>query len=238
MNSTTRSYLICGTPRSGTFLLAGLLASTGIAGRPEEYFWREDEPRWRERWGVTSDADYVAHAIAQGTTPNGVFGAKVMWGYFGDVLAKLRRLRDEPSDLRLLEAFFPNLRFLWLRREDAVAQAVSWSKAMRTGVWYAEQHGAPAGDPSFDFDEIAALAAEAETHGDAWRRWFDRHGVEPFAVTYEELEAAKVAVTRRALAFLGLPGDGVPIEERTARQRDALNAEWVRRFRETARRRG
>jgi LPS sulfotransferase NodH len=37
---TESSYLVCGTPRSGTSLLCRLLAATGVAGRPEEYFWR------------------------------------------------------------------------------------------------------------------------------------------------------------------------------------------------------
>ncbi|MBA2364790.1 MAG: hypothetical protein H0V86_14810, partial [Chloroflexia bacterium] len=37
------SYLICGTPRSGSFLLCEALKNTGLAGMPEEYFWRGDE---------------------------------------------------------------------------------------------------------------------------------------------------------------------------------------------------
>jgi LPS sulfotransferase NodH len=47
-----RSYLICASPRSGSGLLAGVLRSSGVAGSPEEYFWRGDMPAWRERWGV------------------------------------------------------------------------------------------------------------------------------------------------------------------------------------------
>ncbi|MGZ5376146.1 MAG: Stf0 family sulfotransferase, partial [Solirubrobacterales bacterium] len=33
-----RSYLVCATPRSGSTLLCEALKSTGVAGRPEEYF--------------------------------------------------------------------------------------------------------------------------------------------------------------------------------------------------------
>src|SRR5262245_34453591 len=36
--SPTTSYLICTTPRSGSTFLSQALASTGVAGRPEEYF--------------------------------------------------------------------------------------------------------------------------------------------------------------------------------------------------------
>src|SRR5438309_9224996 len=36
--STTRSYLVCATPRSGSTLLCETLEATGVAGRPREYF--------------------------------------------------------------------------------------------------------------------------------------------------------------------------------------------------------
>jgi LPS sulfotransferase NodH len=36
--SPTTSYLVCTTPRSGSTFLSEALASTGVAGRPEEYF--------------------------------------------------------------------------------------------------------------------------------------------------------------------------------------------------------
>jgi LPS sulfotransferase NodH len=45
------SYLVCATPRSGSFLLCEALKNTALAGQPEEYFWRDDEPAWKERWG-------------------------------------------------------------------------------------------------------------------------------------------------------------------------------------------
>src|SRR6201991_2549603 len=38
MTQPNRSYLVCATPRSGSTLLCEALKSTGVAGRPEEYF--------------------------------------------------------------------------------------------------------------------------------------------------------------------------------------------------------
>src|SRR5579871_6914730 len=110
-------YLICGTPRSGSFLLCEALKSSGLAGKPEEYFWRDDEPFWRERWGVSGYAGYLAAALQEGSTPNGVFGAKIMWAYFtGDIAPKLRSIpayRDLPL-CALLPAAFPNLRYIYI----------------------------------------------------------------------------------------------------------------------------
>jgi len=105
---TQSSYLICASPRSGSGLLAGVLRSSGIAGRPEEYFWRGDMPHWREVWGVRTDADYFRAALDAGSTPNGVFGARVMWAYLDDVIELASRASGAPS--RAIQAAFPHLR--------------------------------------------------------------------------------------------------------------------------------
>jgi trehalose 2-sulfotransferase len=231
-------YLVCGTPRSGTSLLCGLLAGTGVAGRPEEYFWRGDEPAWSERWGVSGFADYLRATVAQGSTPNGVFGAKVMWGYLPDLLGKLAALPGGRGldDRVLLERAFPGLRCLWIWREDVVAQAVSWSKAIQTNVWSAADDRAPAATPPrFDFQQIHHLVREAVAGRAGWERWFRRHAIEPLPIRYEDLVADKAGTTRRALAFLEVPTPAdLRIEVSTARQADALNHEWASRYRSLA----
>ena len=233
MRSASESYLICGVPRSGTTLLCQLLASTGVAGRPDEYFWH-GEPLGRNDARISDYERYVAHVIDAGTTPNGVFGAKVMWGYLDDVLARLRSLpgRERLADRSLLESVFPRLQFIWMRREDVVAQAVSWARAIQTNRWHYGDDRDPHGEPVFDFDQIHALAGEAERHTTAWERWFAANGVEPLAITYEALVAEKAAVARRALDFLGLtvPEDAVTGAP-TPKQADSLNEDWIRRYR-------
>ena len=239
----TTSYLVCGTPRSGTSLLCGLLAGTGLAGHPEEYFWRGDEPFWSERWGVSGFDEYLRAAIAHGSTPNGVFGTKVMWDYLPDLTGKLAALPGGHGldDRSLLERAFPGLRCLWIWREDVVAQAVSWSKAIQTNVWSAADQRAPATvPPRFDFDQIHELVREAKAGRAGWERWFEAHGIQPLPMRYEDLVADKAGTTRRALAFLGIevPAD-LRIQESTAKQADALNQEWAARYSSllTARRR-
>jgi LPS sulfotransferase NodH len=232
----TTSYLVCGTPRSGTTLLCGLLASTGLAGRPEEYFWRDDERRWSERWRVSTFPEYLRAAVRRGSTPNGVFGAKVMYGYLPDLLGKLAELPDGQGldDRALLERQFPNLRCLWIWRQDMVAQAVSWAKALQTNVWAAGD-GQPTTTPRFDFAQIDGLVRAAEEGRAGWRRWFEANGLEPMGIPYEDLVADMTGATRRALEFLGIdaPAD-LPIRTRSARQSDALNHEWAARYRALA----
>jgi trehalose 2-sulfotransferase len=200
------TYFVCGSPRAGTSLLAGLLKSTGVAGRPEEYFWRDDMPSWSARWNVSTFGQYVAAALREGTTPNGVFGAKLMWGYMDDFLGRLRDLAgaSETSDRALVERFFGGSAFIWIWRGDVVAQAVSWAKAIQTGVWYDQLGDRPVGPAEFDFHQIESLAHQAAAHNRAWRRWFAANKVEPLGVQYEELVSDKVGVARRVLTFLGV----------------------------------
>jgi LPS sulfotransferase NodH len=81
------SFLICATPRTGSSLLCGLLASTEVAGRPESYFRQPDEPAWASQWGIAradgtfAYADYVERALAAGRTRNGVFASAGIEAY-------------------------------------------------------------------------------------------------------------------------------------------------------------
>jgi LPS sulfotransferase NodH len=129
MLEPTSSVLVCGTPRCGSSFFCDLLTSTAVAGRPLEYFWCENVHRDREAWGVASDREYLARTLELGTTPNGVFGVKIMWNYFlGDFLLWLRRCLPELAsleDLTLIETVFPQPRFISITRGDVVGQAVS-----------------------------------------------------------------------------------------------------------------
>jgi LPS sulfotransferase NodH len=235
------SYFLCGTPRTGTNLLTGLLKSTGLAGKPEEYFWRDVMEEWAQAWRAETFRDYLAAVVHDGTTPNGVFGAKVMWAHMDDLLDRLRTLSGGPkaSDRAVIERSFPRPRFIWIWRDDAIAQAVSWAKADQTDVWYDHADGTPAEEPDFDADDIRRHVRRVAEHNDRWARWFASNGIEPLRVRYEDLVADEVGVTHRILAFLDVEvPDGLAIEAQTTRQGDALNDEWIERFRGLAAGRG
>jgi LPS sulfotransferase NodH len=234
----SESYFVCATPRTGSSLLLGLLASTGLAGRPESYFRDQDEDEWARRWGVAGPADpafdyraFVAAARTAGTTPNGVFGAKLMWGTLDELVGKLAPARTG-ADLAVLREAFGPVRFVYLHRADALAQAVSWVRAEQTRTWWA---GDPAGtdrEPCYDAARITELLATIAEHNAAWRAWFHRYAVEPYELTYEDLTADPTGSTRAVLGFLGLdPDAGHPITARHRRQADGLNADWMTRYR-------
>lgn len=62
--SPTSSYLICTTPRSGSTFLSEALASTGVSGRPEEYFQQLASTGAQRR-----PVDYLGADLARRTLP-------------------------------------------------------------------------------------------------------------------------------------------------------------------------
>lgn len=228
-SAPARSYFVCGTPRSGTTLLAGLLSSSGLVGRAGEWFLPEAEPGW----AGADYARYVAETVAR-TSRCGVFGAKLIHSYFADFLEKLRSVPPwrGPSDLALLENAFPRPSFVWLSRRDVVAQAVSWSIAGQTREFYAGDDRRTGAAPHYDHAVIRRLVRELNDGNESWRRWFATNGIEPLSVTYEDVCADTLAASRRVLAFLGLEVPShVRVSELTVKQADAVNAEWVARYR-------
>jgi trehalose 2-sulfotransferase len=245
------SYLICATPRTGSSLLCGLLDSTGVAGHPESWFRQQDEQAWAARWGIASPsdgtfsyADYVQAAIAAGSTANGVFAARIMWGTMDKVVANLAPVYPDHagSDAGLLNVAFGRTRFVYLRRGDVVAQAVSLLRAEQTGVWFqtARDRQEPKGDPGFDFDQIRERVRLIEDHNAAWAAWFASAGIQPCLVRYEELDAEPARIAHGVIDFLGLDlPAGREIVIRHKRLADKINARWIEsyRLRETDRRR-
>ncbi|MFE2418928.1 Stf0 family sulfotransferase [Streptomyces hokutonensis] len=244
----TDTYFICATPRTGSSLLLGLLDSTGVAGHPQAYFRPPDEVAWAERWGVAHTpqhaldyGDFVRAALAAGRTGNGVFGAKLMWGTHAELTTRLARLHPDLAgdELRLLEREFGRVRFVWLRRDDVLAQAVSWVRAEQSGVWFVGGKGEISGGgrpgserPSYDRDAVTRTLRTIEEHNAGWERWFEAHGVEPYRIRYEDLSADPEAVTLRVLDHLGLTlPAGRHVTPSHQRQADRLNEEWADRYR-------
>jgi LPS sulfotransferase NodH len=235
------SYFICATPRTGSSLLLGLLESTGVAGHPEAYFRAPDESMWVDRWQLRRAADgsfdyagFVRAARTAGTTENGVFGAKLMWGTLDEVVDKLGTVHPDRAgqDKALLRLAFGRTRFVLLRRDDVVAQAVSWLRAEQTGTWHVGDPGPNGQSPTYDRDGIAELARTIDAHNAGWEEWFASVQVRPYRVRYEALAADLIGVTRGILDFLGLElPEGHAIVPRHRRQADDLNRQWIDRYR-------
>ncbi len=242
------SYIICSGLRTGSTLLCEALRRTGIAGRPAEYF-NPNEPTAsyrREYLGATMDKKYLRKVVAMSTTPNGVFGTKVHFEQLPVLVSKIDAEGGRPSApvARILEARFPNLHYLWLRRKNDVRQAISLYRAVKTRVWWEfpggyppmyRQAEEPGGDGAFNFDEIVRHLSFVRENTARWEEFFARNGITPLEITYEALDANYEETVSRVLYFLGLPVS-TPIPPRnTKRQADILTDEWEKEFLRLAR---
>jgi LPS sulfotransferase NodH len=214
--------------RSGTEFLSGLLASTGRVGLAREWF----HPKRMPEGG---DLNVFVSGVVAERSFRGRFGVKFIDHQLWQFLAALRSLHEAggSTDRELLTQAFPNPSFVWVKRRNTIAQAVSFWKALQTGQWWigAGLRAAPSAGPVFDFEGIDQRVAEIALGEERWKRWFDENRITPLEVVYEELDANPVEETRRVLVFLG---DDLPpragLRTRTARQRDALNDEWIAHY--------
>ncbi len=232
MQELPRSYVLCGTPRTGSTLLCSLLYSTGVLGRPDSYFREPDEVAWATRFGLAIEGGHVRDyrafvnaALSAGTSNNDVFGVRIMWSSLERMMEGLGRVPGKPDLLILEEALGP-LTFIHLRREDIAAQAVSWCRAEQTGYW--QQGDVITQVPHQDIAHMRLLMETIRKHNAAWRAWFDAQGVEPHAVTYEQLVGNRRRVIQGIAAKLAveLPSNWRP-QSLHRKQADELNRAWA-----------
>lgn len=233
------SYLVCGEVRSGSSLLCEALKNTGLAGRPEEYFWHGMEnDQFFEGWELDDYGEYVRRVVEATATANGVFGAKMMGGY---LRAFLERVGQSPAfagqdvaAAAMMAALFPNLKHVWLTRRNKVRQAVSWWMAIQTNQWSSEQAYRPEREPEYKFEAIDHLVDELVVREAAMQEYFDVCGVKPLVCVYEDFVDAYEETARMILDFLGVQAPGALVfgERRLKKQANARSEEWVQRYRE------
>jgi trehalose 2-sulfotransferase len=225
---------------------------TGLPRRPLEYFEEVRVPEAEEILGRYTRVDdeltlfdprrfgsyreYVDWTIARGTSPNGVFGAKVMWGYFNGFVDSLRDLQNNAvgSTRTVCEQTFPNLSlWVFMTRQDKVRQAVSLWKAIQNWTWRRD-----GGDGTLISEElvyssqaIGHLVRQLEQHDREWMAFFGASGITPHVVVYEQLARDYQETAVGIVRALGIdPAEVAFGERRMSRQSDAVSDEWVARF--------
>jgi trehalose 2-sulfotransferase len=249
------------------------LMHSGRPRRPEDYFRGIDDPSILDHlgergigddlphrsplWSRTAYDRYLEWVMEAGTTPNGVFGAKLMWGYFGDFVSLLRNVpeyRDRPL-ADLLPEVFPGLTFVRVVRANKVRQAVSLWKAVQTASWRQEGGQGEAGVATaaaegatppyksfieehrpqlrFHYRAIAHLLDQILAEEAFWDAFFEHSRIRPVLVLYENFAADPEVSTLSVLERLELdPPAGFSFEPGMKPQSDEFNDDWTRRYSE------
>jgi LPS sulfotransferase NodH len=245
------------------------LRHSGRPRRPEEYFEGvddrslldhlgergvgDDPPQRSPLWSRAAYDRYLDWTKEQGTTPNGVFGAKLMWGYFGDFVSLLRNVPDYGalSLAELLPAVFPNLQFVRVIRANKVRQAVSLWKAVQTATWRQEDASSGGGVSDtdgppyksfladhrprlrFHFGAIEHLLHQILIEEAHWDAFFEYAEIKPTLILYENFAGDYEHATRNVVERLGIDlPDDLEIKPRMKSQSDGINDDWTRRYAE------
>ena len=237
-------YVICATPRSGSTLLCDLLTATRAAGHPQSHLRVQDISGWAKQWGVAeprassappTHQAFLAAMVLAGTADTAMFGLRLMWPTVYEATERFNAARGGKMDLpsRLEQEIGATL-FIQLSRDDKVAQAVSLVRAEQTGLWHVHADGserqrtAPPRAPVFDPDRIAQAHRTLSNEKTEWSRFFERHGIAPLRLRYEDLAANPPRVLAETLTALGLdPAHAIGVNARTARMADATGGAWT-----------
>lgn len=248
------SYFIMATPRSGSFLLCEALINTNLAGRPTEYFGPAQTRSLLKGWDAPNYVACLARIMEDGTTSNGVFGAKIIWQFLEDFVDHLRDIHgyEKLSIPHLMSTIFPHLSYIWITRRDKVRQAISYWKALQTDEWIGIEDGqtqvqitasksalAENGkrQPSkkevlFDFKTIERLRRGLEEDEREMQQYFATCQVQPLKIVYEDFVGTYEETVLQVLDYLRIPVSGQLVfgERKLKKQANEQTEEWVQRY--------
>lgn len=227
-----KPYIVCSTARSGTNFFRHLLLSHNL-GHPYSWDFR--------RKPIETEADLYKPTLKTGLTAP--VWSRTMWHetllVFVEKCREIKSLPAELSDREVLEATFPEIRFIYLYRNDTVRQAISYLKAQQSDTWSMTKTN------GLDFDAYIYDPLRIEAHikmfrkeNARWEQWFKNQKITPLRVTYEECTSQPIGVLKFCAEFLECEMEvsrhlldqafhepGAP-----AKQGDDITEAWVARY--------
>lgn len=126
----TKKILICATQRSGSTMICEDMDRIGL-GHPNEHFYS---------WGDTGARDWSAayDEIVASATANGVQASKIMANKARLVNGRFATFIEatQPGPYKFLRTVYADAVWIWLRRGDKIAQAISLYLAEKSGVFH------------------------------------------------------------------------------------------------------
>lgn len=216
-------YMIAAIPRSGSTYLSHMLWQTGCLGAPLEYLNFDKEGHY----GHLNDASdrQVAHwtsVLRTRTSPNGVFGFKCF-------VMDLKLLMDDNP--RLFSMLRPR-RIIYLTRRDRNAHAVSYARALMSGVWCFEQAAQFGGRLDYSQETLERADRWIDAQSLAWEDIFEESGIEPLRLSYEDVVADPQSTTLQVADYLGVGLEDGPALQvpPVLKQSDSDSQAWATQY--------
>ncbi|NES84793.1 MAG: hypothetical protein F6K10_27155 [Moorea sp. SIO2B7] len=244
-----KSYIVCSTGRSGSTLLCRTLDELDCCGHPEEDFHHYTIAGLQLKSNLENFIDYCNSVLEKGLSSNGIFGIKMHWWQMFDFLKIARQIPDfkDKQDLEILNAIFPNLKFIYIWRKDMVRQAISTVIALETNQWVKpnqselEQERENEEDlkqestttsPKFKPVKIYNWEKKFKDQNRRWREFFRDNHLDYYEVVYEDFLKSFEQEIGNILDYLDIDKTLIKdkIEMPTKRQSNDLNKQWLQRY--------
>lgn len=209
-----RGYFITGTPRSGSTYLCRLLAGTGVLGQPEE--WLDPRTFMRLTGEIAPRGGEWSAIIGRASTANGIFGVKVFAS------------QVDASPIDDLPGLIASSTVVHLERRDALAQALSWSRAAQSGRW--QDHQSVKRQPTFAPELIDFALTRIAQDNARWRLLFARRAIAPLHLAYEDYVRAPHTAVAAVAARLGIDMTTAPLAIEQPPVPDAMVEDWRERY--------
>ncbi|MEL6160326.1 MAG: Stf0 family sulfotransferase [Cyanobacteria bacterium J06623_5] len=235
-------YIVCSTVRSGSALLCKTLSQSGL-GQPEEYFHKHRIRQLKLEGRPEAFADYCRALVDGARCGKGAFGMKLHWWQLQDFLRLARGLSVYAGlgDREILDRFFPNAKYVYLRRQDVVAQAVSAAIAAQTGQWESLQRRpsdtrktAPTRERTIKFQPWRIYEWEKSLlkQNQDWVNFFQVNQLDYLEVVYEDLVCSFPETIAELIGYIsGESSLLVNVEMPTRRQSNTVNRRFIQRYR-------
>jgi trehalose 2-sulfotransferase len=210
-------WALCTIARSGSSWLCDLIRSTNCLGYPEEYLL--NVPRSFTGRGLSarlSVEEYLAATLRNHSSSNGVFGIK---GSHEELIPFFELFAEAPC--------------VWLRRENRVAQAISWYRAHDGGQWTRSSLSRPTQQTlEFSYPRIRWFYEEIARRESLWETFFAHRRTPPLVFYYEAICERPLEVVRAIADYIGIaPSNIRSVNSPLQIVRDRTTELWELEFR-------
>jgi len=198
-----RPYLLATVPRSGSTYLSHVLWRTGCLGAPLEYLnFDPGGPYGHANALPDEQMKLWISALRTRTSPNGVFGLK------GFPIQFEALQHENPALLgHVMRQMLPSRggsRIIQLRRRDRTAHAISYARAILSGIWRQEQEQRGTEEPEYSSVAVERAGRMIDDQEASWTAMFRDLRLTPLTLWYEDVVAAPEQAVAAVADFLGV----------------------------------
>lgn len=175
------SIFVCFTNRCGSTLVSSLLYKMGLCGKSNkyknyEYFNHDFVADFSKENNIFDLKSFSKKVVLEFLNPSGYFTSKI-------AIDQLFWITKD----RIIGEILCSPIFIYVKRKNIVAQAISLSIAMQTGKWTSLHDSNSSSNLIFDPDKILENMLLISKMNSMFDLYFSLHSIDPIVIYYEDL---------------------------------------------------